>query len=284
MKISTLSVVCGTEACNAKCPFCVSKMTPSADPQRDFGLYSIHRNLDKTIQYALQSGVSTVLLTGKGEPTLFPKQITMYLDYIKNRFPFLELQTNGILLENDALCNDLGLWYMYGLTTVSLSVVSEDPLVNRVVAGLSDKIDLVVEKLHQHKLSVRINCTLLKGFVDDVNDVMKLIKWCKRLRVEQLTIRPVAAPEKTESPEVLEWVKDHEIPVETHAEIYAALRRRGTVLLELPHNATIFDVDGQNVCMNNCLTLPKGDEIRQLIFFPDGHLRYDWVYPGAILI
>ena len=29
MKIQTFSIVAGTEACNAKCPFCVSKMTPN---------------------------------------------------------------------------------------------------------------------------------------------------------------------------------------------------------------------------------------------------------------
>ena len=26
------------------------------------------------------------------------------------------------------------------------------------------------------------------------------------------------------------------------------------------------------------------DEVRQLIFFPDGHLRYSWVYDGAIIL
>lgn len=29
MKIQTLSVVAGTEACNARCPFCVTGMTPA---------------------------------------------------------------------------------------------------------------------------------------------------------------------------------------------------------------------------------------------------------------
>ena len=284
MKISTLSIVCGTEACNAKCPFCVSKMTPPADLPRDFSLFSVHRNLDKAIQFALQSGVSTVLLTGKGEPTLFPTHITKYLEHISNRFPFIELQTNGIKFEDDGLLDLLGLWYLQGLTTVSLSVVSDDPVKNKSIAGLSDRIPEIVKRLHDNKLSVRINCTMLKDAVCSTKDVMWLIAWCKNLGVEQLTIRPVAAPEEYKNPDVFDWVKSHEIPGEEQAEIYAALRRKGTVLLELPHNATIFDVDGQNVCMNNCLTLPKGDEIRQLIFFPDGHLRYDWAYPGAILL
>ena len=31
------------------------------------------------------------------------------------------------------------------------------------------------------------------------------------------------------------------------------------------------------------LTKDEMDAIRQLIFFPDGHVRYDWKYPGAIV-
>ena len=35
----------------------------------------------------------------------------------------------------------------------------------------------------------------------------------------------------------------------------------------------------------DCLTIdPSADDIRQLIFFPDGHLRYDWQYAGALLL
>jgi hypothetical protein len=49
----------------------------------------------------------------------------------------------------------------------------------------------------------------------------------------------------------------------------------------------VFDYKGQNVCLSNCLTHePYTDKsvMRNLIFFPDGHLRYDWEYQGAILL
>jgi hypothetical protein len=36
--------------------------------------------------------------------------------------------------------------------------------------------------------------------------------------------------------------------------------------------------------LTDCLTVaPAGEDIRQLIFFPDGHLRYDWQYQGSAL-
>lgn len=283
MKISTLSIVCGTKACNAKCPFCVSKMTPPANFLVYFNLNDVKRNFEKSIQYSLQSGVSTVLITGKGEPTLFPEHVSQYLSHINNRFPFIELQTNGIRLEDNSLDGYLEHWYLHGLTTVSLSIVSMYPEQNKRIAGLSDNLVGIIQHLHDKKLSVRINCTMLKGGVDNISDVMSLIEWCKNFKVEQLTIRPVAAPSESKDPEVARWVEEHIVPVENLEEIYSALRRRGTSLMDLPHNAEIFDVQGQNVCLNNCLTLPRGEEIRQLIFFPDGHLRYDWAHPGAIL-
>jgi hypothetical protein len=46
----------------------------------------------------------------------------------------------------------------------------------------------------------------------------------------------------------------------------------------------VYDVDGQNVCLSNCLSNdPQTGDLRNLIFFPDGHVRWDWQYQGAIL-
>ena len=68
MKINTFTVIVGGMACNARCPYCVSKMTPdcgmkkSAEPN--------WRNFNVACKFARDAGVSTALLTGKGEPTI----------------------------------------------------------------------------------------------------------------------------------------------------------------------------------------------------------------------
>ncbi len=68
-------------------------------------------------------------------------------------------------------------------------------------------------------------------------------------------------------------------------DIRSFLESDGTLLMTLIHGASIYDVKGQNVCLTDSLTLTaRTDDLRQLIFFPDGHLRYDWQYPGAILL
>jgi hypothetical protein len=67
--------------------------------------------------------------------------------------------------------------------------------------------------------------------------------------------------------------------------IRAFLAAEGSLLMTLIHGAQVYDVHGQNVCLTDSLTIDaKSDDLRQLIFFPDGHLRYDWQHPGAILL
>ena len=95
MKIQTMSIVVGGDACNAKCPFCIAKMTN--DETDSLKCDSINfRNLDKAILLAKQSGITTCILTGKGEPTLYIDEITEYLHRVGKEFPFIELQTNGL--------------------------------------------------------------------------------------------------------------------------------------------------------------------------------------------
>jgi hypothetical protein len=178
----------------------------------------------------------------------------------------------------------LSCWRDLGLSTVSISIVSDYPGVNNEIAGLANDVPMIIQRIHSCGLSVRINCTLLCGFLWTPDDVKRLCHWCKKNEVEQLTIRPVAAPEKTEDKTVSAWVYKHGLCLQDMQNIHSDVISNGKLLMELPHGALVIDYEGQNLCISNCLTLPSKDEIRQLIFFPDGHLYYDWTYKGAILL
>ena len=55
-------------------------------------------------------------------------------------------------------------------------------------------------------------------------------------------------------------------------------------LLPLVHGAQVYDIEGQNFCLSDCLTInPESKEIRTLIFYADGSIFYDWQYQGARL-
>jgi molybdenum cofactor biosynthesis enzyme MoaA len=250
------------------------------------------RNFRKACQLAARSGVTTAMFTGKGEPTLFPEQITKYLQALQEfGFPFLELQTNGILLaeRRERYEPQLRAWYDLGLSVVAVSIVHYDPEKNRRIylphrEGYIDLGELIA-LLHRIGLSVRLACVMAEGFIDGVPELERLLQFARDHRVEQLSVRPVARPRKTRDPAVSDWSAEHGLLEESQREIREFVERTGTKLMTLMHGAVVYDLSGQNLCLTDCLTIePATEDLRQLIFFPDGHLRYDWQYEGAVLL
>jgi len=292
VRIQTFSIVAGSAACNARCPFCVSRMTPPQGmttklPEPDW------RNFAKACRLAQNAGVTTVLITGKGEPTLFVDQVTAYLAALAPyRFPFVELQTNGIPIADGKIDdNTLGDWYRLGLSTIIISVTGIDPQLNREVylPYREAYIDLpaLIKRLHAARFSVRLGCVGVVEGVSTPARLEELLLFAREHKVEQLTVRPVTTPDPgtVVEREVFEWARDHAIPEHAWKTMVAWVEANGSRLLQLAHGAVVYDVAGQNICLSNCLTIRPGEEeLRQLIFFPDGHLRYDWQYAGAILL
>jgi molybdenum cofactor biosynthesis enzyme MoaA len=291
MRIQTFTVVAGSEACNATCPYCVSRMTP--DYELGKKLPEVNwRNFRIGCQFAKNSGVSTVLFTGKGEPTLFPDQLTAYLKNLQPfAFPFAELQTNGIALAKHQPVSDRHLkeWYDLGLTLISLSIVHWSSEKNKDIyqphAPDYYALPELIESLHKAGFSVRLSCMLARGYVDSVEGLDQLARFARENGVEQLTVRSIEKPRKSSATATVQWVTDHALADNTVAQMRDFLDAKGSRLMELVHGAVVYDYLGQNLCLSNCLTIdPRDETIRQLIFFPDGHLRYDWQYPGAILL
>jgi molybdenum cofactor biosynthesis enzyme MoaA len=291
MRIQTFSIVTGSEACNARCPFCISKMTPPLgvrlqEPEVNW------RNFRIACRLAMRCGVTTIMLTGKGEPTLFPEQISKYLQVLSEfQFPIAELQSNGIALvdQPDLYARHLHTWYDLGLTTIAISIVHYAPDRNRLVYLPHREryvdLPLLIQLLHGHGLSVRLACILANGFIDSRQTLQELIDFAKQHRVEQLTIRPVNRPAGSRSQEAHDWANRHGLQPSQLSDISDFLEQSGELLMTLIHGAQVYDVGGQNVCLTDSLTIEaRSDDLRQLIFFPDGHLRYDWQYPGAILL
>ena len=132
---------------------------------------------------------------------------------------------------------------------------------------------------------MRLTCILANGYIDDEKKLETLIGFAVANAVEQLTVTPVNKPEEAENQNVWQWTNKHHLLPEQLAAIKTYLGVKGHPLLRLAHGAMVYDVRGQNVCLNNCLSVnPDSEELRNLIFFPDGHLRYYWQYPGSIIV
>lgn len=295
MQIQTFSVVVGTRACNAKCPFCVSRMTGFGQLPANREIHE--RNLRKAIALAKLGGSTTVLMTGKGEPTLYPEEVTRYLELLADNFPFIEIQTNGLelgWLARDGRAHPKGLtvatlkkWYDLGLNTIALSVVDIDPGKNAKVYHQDyPDLALTADFLHGLGFSLRLCVMAQEHCVDSPQRLNAVLDFCRRSRIEQLTIRPLRKPEATtQNDEASRYVTEHGVDDATFSLMTDWVRDNGTRLMRLMHGAEIYDVAGQNVCLSDCLTVDsREDDIRTLIFYGDGRITYDWQYEGAVLL
>lgn len=290
MKFKLFSVVVGTESCIASCPFCVSGVHPNSENLKETSIN--WRNFDIACKLADRSNIDTVMLTSRGEPLLFPNQITKYLQHLqKYNFPFIELQSNFILVDKnkEKYIKYLKEWYELGLTTMCISVVSnkyEKNRLNYTPKGDYMDLDSVIRLLHGIGFSVRLTCILCNGITSTVDEIHELIKYSKELNIEQLTLRPLNEEFRRES--AVKWIKKHMLSDEDKDVIRRFLNENGTLLLELERIGSVYDVDGQNVMFSSPLNMNTRDTDpnngRQLIFFQDGHLRYEWEKEGGILL
>ena len=298
MKIHTFSIVVGTPACDAACPHCISRQT---------GLVGIDKseinfpNLRKACQFAEKGGTSTVLFTGKGEPTLFPKEIYAYLAFLSNfSFPFIELQTNGFQLgqlangENSTLTHKmLSNWKFEGLNTIAISTYSPtDPKVNERMFQHAPMTSLpvTIKMLRDFGFTVRLCVMLVKGGVDTVAKLKDVVRFCGENDVAQLTIRPIRY--FGGGPNVLNFVSENALPVQDLARLGTWVAQNGAFQYSVAHGAEVYTLNaeegltkGQNVCVSDCMTLSaKGtEEIRTLIFYRNGQLDTDW-RPGSTIL
>lgn len=299
MKIQTFSIVIGTKACNAKCPFCVSRMTgfePVIGKSRQIN----NANFDKACRLAQIGGTTTVLLTGKGEPTLYPKEITSYLGYLKQwNFPLIELQTNAIEIGNimkDGVAGASGIpgldvntlheWRALGLNTIAISAVDYRRKQNqRIYGDAYGDLATTIALLHRVGYTVRLCIMMQQGCIDGPARLDDLVDYCKDHDIEQLTVRPIRKPGATRDEGATSFVESNGLAEDQEIEIARHIEERGTRLLSLMHGAQVFDIDGQNICLSDCLTNePANGDIRTLIFYSDGRICYDWQYDGAIIL
>jgi len=290
MKIQTLSIVAGTSACDASCPYCISRMTP----KQGVGLKEKESDwlkFDKACKLAQINNVSTVLITGKGEPLLYPDQLTKILEKMERfEFPLIEVQTNGLALgrEWEKYKPYLEKWRQLGLNTIALSIVHYKQERNKEIYSPGSEypdLEKLIKNLHRLGYSIRLSCVMLKNYIDSIEEVKNLVERAKEWNVEQLTIRSVKVPEKSQDQKAFNWTKQRVLSRGTLVDISDFFDKNATRLMTLDHGGVVYDFRDQNLCLTDCLTMKSNSEnLRQLIFFPDGHLRYDWRYEGAVLM
>jgi molybdenum cofactor biosynthesis enzyme MoaA len=285
----TLSLIAGTTVCNARCDFCISKTTPfqGMGPKLD----QINRErLEHACGLAKKLGIQTVLITSKGEPTIYPEHISTYLLHVqKHKFSSVELQTNAILFGTKAEQYDklLAQWHADGLGLIAISIVHYEGEKNRsIYTKINPYMDLpaIIAKLHGFGYKVRLSCTLVRGYVDSIDEARRMIQFAIQNKVEQLTLRRMEAVDVSENEDVSSWTRSHMLAPETLAALRSHLDENGKLVGEFFYGARLYEYgeSSQNVCLTTGLTDKiLTDDVRQLIFFPSGRIITDWRYDSG---
>jgi hypothetical protein len=159
-----------------------------------------------------------------------------------------------------------------------------------IYGGKHFDVKELVDKLHSVGFSVRLCTVMTRDRVDSVESVHEMIRFSKGVGVEQLTLMPVSSPHRinasSEALTAASWIASNHVSKEIIDAIRDNLSTYGDELTRLAHGAIVYDVNGQNVCLSNCLRKGPEDnnEVRNLIFHPDGHLRTDWTHEGSIVL
>jgi hypothetical protein len=282
MKALTYTIIAGSRACDNDCPICISKMTP--DFGMGYGKPEVNwENFDKATTVALNHGANNVLITSKGEPALFPGQVSQYLIRLYGKpFDRREIQTDGSVLARGGLYDEfLDVWKFLGLDVVAISIYHYDSRKNmemfRPRSGKYFDLPKLIEKIHSKGMQTRLSCVMLDGYIDSVGEVESLIDFARDNNVFQLTLRRADMPKNPLDQAAAEFVDKYRLSDEKSKEIENYLDKVGTKCYTSPHGAVVYEVYGQNVCITTGLSYDQGrDEIRQLIFFPQGWLTTSW--------
>ncbi len=296
MKATSLSInLCGP--CNAKCPFCISKMTWKTGARDNEKLIEA---LPKAFGYAKYHGVDTVLVTGSGEPMITKYSAESIAAIARDDYaiPIRELQTNGYRLweYKDSLSDSFP--GLSAFTHISISAASPSPEISAKIMGLPEDYNYLrlARALSELGFIVRIQLNLNhEGFKN--NGMMpygwRIESFCAILSreygVHQLSLHQIQkpwGPIKSGGRKYAEWIDKYAWTTEECEALWNQVAKQGTFLRTLSFGAKVYDVNGVSVAVTHCMDMEaaQNDQVRSLILQPDGHIYHHWNYRGSILL
>ena len=176
------------------------------------------------------------------------------------------------------------------MTTITISVVSNISAINREIYTPQRKsyinLEQIIENLHKIGFTVRLTCICTKEWMSTEQQILDFIDYCKLNKVEQITLRPLNDEFRRETAK--KWIDEHKMTIDDKEDIRSLLMRKGLKLLDLDRIGEVYGVDDQNVMFSHPLTAKTintdPDNGRQLIFFQDGKIAYEWEHNGGRLL
>ncbi len=266
-----VSIPPGKPLCDKNCEYCVSRMTGYMKTNR--GL--IASNLPKVKELAHVGQVTSVLFTGKGEPTLNESDLFWLMEEFKH-LP-LGLQTNGLKLSKDfSLLERLA---AAGLNTLAVSIDDLEQFVNYYEMFARSK---------ELGLLTRVTLNITNKLPENIS-FKWLVEVCRNNFVDQLMLRNVVVPNNVplDIP-TAKWISKNVDPTmypRLQAELKKTCEKKGMLLRKLSFGSLVYDYRGVSVTYSDyCVQDDNdGEDIRSLIFMEDGHCYTSWNSKASIL-
>lgn len=267
MKAQNLAIsIPKTKDCDKNCPYCVSRMTGFLEPN----LTLFFRNIQKAKTLAKHSQITSVLITGKGEPILEWDLMISVLDEF-SEFP-VELQTNGIELRTHP--EKIVTLSTHGLNVLAISIDNPEEIL---------KYTNVIEQAQATGMLVRYTINMTNKF--KYHDFYSIFTMCKNAGIDQLSLREITIPtdaiDTEESKKAQEWIGknvSYGFVNNIYTSMKEILEKDGRYLMSLPYGANLYDLEGISVTwFNYCVQdSNEGDDIRSLIYQENGHMFFAW--------
>jgi organic radical activating enzyme len=277
MKANNLTICVPYKGCDKNCPYCVSKMTGQVKSNPDLMV----KNMHKVKHLAAQAQVTSVLITGKGEPFLNIQGILTFCNMFKN-YP-IEVQTNGIWLGKNyesRIFNDLS---CAGINVIAISVDNISKQENQIIA--------ITQYAHKFGILVRVTFNIIndKFISSSLGGISfeELIKLSKFWKIDQMTMRAIVKPNNIRSTDVSKWIDknvDKDFYSRLKKEMSDILQIQGFLIRRMPHGS-VYDYKGLSISYSDYCMQDKNDleDIRSLIFMDDGHLYTNWNSKASVL-
>ena len=272
MKANNLSISIPYAQCGKSCPYCISKMTGYMDANENL----FEANLKKARKMADNLGVSSIMITSKGEPLNNMLMMEFALNCF-DKYP-IDVQTNGLPLLDGIGSKSLNLVDVFCISVDSPEYFQE-----------SSELHKIWDKIHSYDAIARATIIMSNRFKGmKLNDYISV---CKKFGICQLTFRNTTIPENCirtlNSQEAQDWIIDHDC-CPRYEMIVKEITQKVSLkdrILTLSFGPSIYDIDGISVTfMDYCLQgNSNGEDIRSLVYQENGHMYLTWDKKGSIL-
>jgi MoaA/NifB/PqqE/SkfB family radical SAM enzyme len=169
-KITSIALLIGRGACNARCQHCAGAIHRSGAPKKD-GVID-EELIETVLRKCYLKGARSLSISSGGEPTLSPKSVTKTLKIASDLrkegmvYSSIHLYSNGIRIGEDKkfASQYLPLWRNLGLRTIYITVHDVDPVKNAKIYGVKKypNLEVIVKRAHFVGIAVRANLVFSK--------------------------------------------------------------------------------------------------------------------------